>query len=450
VFIVEDKEEIGDEKKIASKSPYFAQLMQQFSSEQEIRIILPKWATVPSFVLLLKYTEGKPLGEVDIKTLQRVLWLSDFFKMSELQDICIQQITPLLSKDNVLIFLEDSFVKISTAALSGNSEIKDCWILLYQQCLNIAALNIPFLVKVESPALYNMDAIIIEELAEKAFKKFITNINSDNGAIIDLLTKYKKMNNPYDLLDYETQRLQEKEKVLFTGENATPTLTWSLTGLKGHFYKDSGPFFVFGNCWELTIWSSQQDGTVTIAIKHDKGKKEEIKNSQSIGKHNNDKAANSIILSERKDKKERRDSLGNLIEEEIEPFPPQCIVTLASLVRLAEFEPPGEGSFQITSLIAMSKSRTTLRVFQVEELVAINGRLTIEISLKPEYAYSGILTYISRNFNWLYNHPMIYKLTKNQFLTLLKHKFLNAKTEEDVIAALCLWCKFFMMNSGKQ
>eukprot|EP00826_Nyctotherus_ovalis_P003205 TRINITY_DN10647_c0_g1_i10.p1 TRINITY_DN10647_c0_g1~~TRINITY_DN10647_c0_g1_i10.p1 ORF type:complete len:414 (-),score=130.85 TRINITY_DN10647_c0_g1_i10:487-1707(-) len=382
-----------------------------------------------------KRQEGKHLGDIEINTLQRVLWLSDFFKMTELQDICIQHIVPLLSKDNVLIFLEDSFAKINSAALSESSEIKDCWISLYQECLNIAAVNIPFLVKVESPGLHNMDSIILEGLAEKAFKKFISNVNSDNGAIIDLLVKYKKMSNPYDLLEYETQRVHEKEKASFTAENAVPTLTWSLTGLKGHFYKDSGPFLVFGNCWELTIWSSQQDGTVTVAIKHDKVRKEEIKNSQVFGKLSG-KSANAVKLSERKDGQE------NFMEEDVEAFPPQCIITLASLVRLVEFEPAGEGSFQIASLIAGSKSRTTLRVFQAEELVTTSGKLTVELSLKSEYTYSGILTYISRNFNWLYHHPAIRKLTKNQLLTLLKHKFLNAKTEEDVVAALCLWCKF--------
>ena len=61
-----------------------------------------------------------------------------------------------------------------------------------------------------------MDTIIIEELSERAFKKFISNVNSDNGTIIEFLTKYRKMDNPYELLEYETQRLQEKEKALFT------------------------------------------------------------------------------------------------------------------------------------------------------------------------------------------------------------------------------------------
>ena len=74
-----------------------------------------------------------------------------------------------------------------------------------------------------------------------------------------------------------------------------------------------------------------------------------------------------------------------------------------------------------------------------DDLLTTNGKLTLEITFKPEFTYSGILTYISRNFNWLYHHLMIYKLTKNQFVTLLKHKFLNAKMEEDALTALCIW-----------
>ena len=441
IFVVENEEQIGDAEKISAKSLYFSQLVSQFTSEQEIRIILPKWATKLSFKSLLAYTEGQMLPESDIKTFQRILWLSDFFKMAELQEVCINRIIPLLSKDNVLVFLEDSFAKISTTALSGASEVYDCWISLYQECLNVAASSIPFLVKAAGSALYKMESIILEELADRAFKKFIVNVNSDNGSIIELLLKYRKMDNPYELLEFETQRLYEKEKAAFLTESSSPTLTWSLTGLKGHFYKDSGPFTVFGNVWELSMWSSQQDGSVSIAIKHGKSGKDDLNSSfktlnQLEPTQGKGKAAGSVKLSSRKEVVK-----GKMVpvEEDGEGFPPQCIVTISTLVKLVECEHAGEGTFQISSLIACSKSRSILRTLPSEEFLTTNGKLTIEITLKPEYTYSGILTYVSRNFNWLYNHSMVYKLNKNQFVTLLKHKFLNAKMEEDTLTALCIW-----------
>jgi len=443
IFVVEDTEQIGNADKISKKSPYFAQLVSQFTSDQEIRIILPKWATVSSFKYVLAHTENQPIENADIKTFQRVLWLSDFFKMAELQEISIVKIMPLLTKDNVLVFLEDSFAKISSTALSGQTEVNDCWIALYQECLNVAATNIAFLVKASVPALFKMDSIILEELADRAFKKFMSNVNSDNGAIVELLLKYRKMDNPYELLEYEAQRLYDKEKAAFTSENSSPTLTWSLTGLKGHFYKDSGQFMVYGNLWELSIWSSQTDGTISIAIKHGKSTgKDDMNTSFKAGineksnEANKGKQANFVKLSARKD------TIGSKLgqnDDDTEGFPSQSIVTLSTLVRLAECEKVEEGAFQISSLIASSKSRTVLRVLQAEELLTTNGKLTVEITLKPEYIYSGILTYISRNFNWLYQHPMIYKLSKNQFITLLKHKFLNAKIEEDVLTSFCIW-----------
>ena len=70
-----------------------------------------------------------------------------------------------------------------------------------------------------------------------------------------------------------------------------------------------------------------------------------------------------------------------------------------------------------------------------------NGQLTIDIYLKLEHTYSGILTYISKNFSWLYNTPGVGLMTRNQYLTLLKHKYLNVKCEEEVLVALCIWSK---------
>lgn len=400
------------------------------------------------------------MGEFDIKTYQRVLWLSDFFKISTLQELCIEKIIPLLSKDNVLVFLEDSFAKISSAALAADAggEVNDSWINLYQECLNVAALSIPFLVKAAGQALYKMESMIIEELADRAFRKFMVNVNSDNGAIVEMLVKYRQMENSFELLEFETQRLCEREKAAFTAETSTPTLTWNLTGLKGHFYKDSGSFSVLGSYWELSIWCSQQDGTVSIAIKQGKPPKDDLNSSVKqppamgatgavgvekgeMGEDRPKSRSASVVKLSPRDKELSGKHFGGAVPEDEGDgsLPAHCIVTLASFVRLVECEEKGEGSFQLASLISASKSRTILRTVQPEELLATNGKLTVEISIKLEFTYSGVLTYISRNFNWLYHDPQIGRLTKNQFMILLKHKFLNAKTEEDTLTALCLW-----------
>jgi hypothetical protein len=403
---------------------------------------MPKWATLSSFVLLMKHIKGEPFGDVDVKTSQRLLWLADFLKIGELEEICIKQlIIPRLNKDNVLVFLEDSFAKISSSTgADENVDIDDVWNLLLTECLDTAAQHIHYLVRAVRPVLVRQEEVVIDELLDRAFKIFMVNLNTDNGQVIELLMQVKKANSPFELLENERLKVSEREKQYFTSGEAAPTLTWNVSGLKGNFYRESEPFFVLNCYWVLSISSFKPQGTLSIAIKQSKSPKE-VEEQLNASYYNK----NQYFLKPSK-KRPPNSSKASPEKKSAEvssegKIPNHCLLTIASFVRIKEYEDVGEGTFQLASLISASKSPTVLRVMEAEDLQAQNGSLSIEIYLKLEYTYSGILTYISRNFNWLYNHPNVGKLTKNQFFILLKHKYLNVKREEDVLIALCMWSK---------
>eukprot|EP00826_Nyctotherus_ovalis_P028288 TRINITY_DN22363_c0_g1_i1.p1 TRINITY_DN22363_c0_g1~~TRINITY_DN22363_c0_g1_i1.p1 ORF type:complete len:217 (+),score=15.17 TRINITY_DN22363_c0_g1_i1:81-731(+) len=99
-----------------------------------------------------------------------------------------------------------------------------------------------------------------------------------------------------------------------------------------------------------------------------------------------------------------------------------------------------EGAFSIVSLIAGSKSPVVLRRIAISELPDTGGKLSIDIYMKMNYTYSGILAFISRNFDWLHNSASLPKLNKAELLIFLKHKHLNVKREEEVLIALFIWC----------
>eukprot|EP00826_Nyctotherus_ovalis_P006665 TRINITY_DN11600_c0_g1_i2.p1 TRINITY_DN11600_c0_g1~~TRINITY_DN11600_c0_g1_i2.p1 ORF type:complete len:416 (-),score=93.91 TRINITY_DN11600_c0_g1_i2:313-1560(-) len=366
-----------------------------------------------------------------MSTVQRLLWLADFFKVDSLTEHCIKSlIIPKLSKDNVIDFLEDSYTKVTAANSSDSLEV---WNLLIDQCLDLTAKNIQYLARINKERLMKQSADVIEEVADRAYKSFMTNMSADNSPITELLMHTRNTSCPFEMLEGERKRVLEKEKAYFTSEHASPNLTWSLSRLSGSFYKESEPFFVLGCYWVLSIWNYKEDGTVFIAIKQSKTPKEveELLNSTLKDTMNPAKKA----------------AEGEAAQGKI---PNHCILTVATFASIHELDKDNEGIFQLASLISASKVPTTIRILTMQDLERTNGQITIDIYLKLEYTHSGILTYISKNFSWLYNTPGVGLMTRNQFLTLLKHKYLNVKWEEEVLVALCIWSIPNVNNSGEK
>ncbi len=408
---------------------------------------MPKWATSAAFSVFLSYIKGEPLCDLDMSTAQRLLWLSDFFKIDDMTEMCIKKlVVPRLSKDNVLSFIDDSYLKISSSSDEGQAN--EAWSQLLSECLDVAARHLHFLVRTVGPRVAKLDPVVLEELIERAFKIAMENPSTDNAPIIDMLLHIRDMQDPFDLLENERLKVLEKERAYYSSGEASPNLTWNLSNLRGNFYRESEPFFVIGCYWVLSIWSYKQDGTVSIAIKQSKTPKEveEQLNSSVLSKER-------LFSSPAKKKdvtptKSRLDvnkllSSPDASAQAEGKIPNHCILTSATFVHINQLDEEGEGTFQLASLISAAKAPTVMRVITIDELNQLGGQLSIEIYLKLEHTHSGILTFISKNFNWLYNNPHVGRLTKNQFLVLLKHKHLNIKREEDALVALCIWCIIF-------
>ena len=113
-FIIDGKPITSDRNFIASKSEYFKEFISQFSNDQEIQIIMPKWTTKIAFNLLIRYLNDESICGIDIANVQPLLWLSDFFKLNGLTEFCINSlILPKLTKDNVLGLSKTSNILLS-------------------------------------------------------------------------------------------------------------------------------------------------------------------------------------------------------------------------------------------------------------------------------------------------------------------------------------------------
>jgi hypothetical protein len=371
------------------------------------------------------------MGSVEIKDSQRLLWLSDFFRIHELTQFCIKDlIITRLNKDNVLMFMEDSQAK-----LSSTENAASIWQELYLHCLNVTAQNIHYIIKFHYKQLHRIDPATLEEIVEKSFKMFNMALTTDHGPLIDLLSKLRKVDSIFELLEDENRRVVEKETEDFTKMDAKPTLTWKLTNLRGNFFKESEPVPFMNSYWVLSVWSLQKEESVSIAISQSKSPKEiEEQLNESYYKKNQFFVSSKKKGAHSKDESEELKSAAVLDGR----IPNHCILTLGSFIRIEELE-DGGGVLQLNSLISASKTPTVIRKLKLQELNSVDNKLTMQIFLKLEYNYSAILSYISKNFNWLYNDPAIAHLAKNQLQVLFRHKYLNIRKEDEAITALCLW-----------
>ena len=310
-----------------------------------------------------------------------------------------------------------------------------------------------------------MDREIIEDLISRAFQMHHLNSTVNNTPFMDILSKIREQKSVFELLEDESERIMSRDKPLLISRSATPTLTWSVNATGENFYVQTDPVCAMGTYWVLTFWSYHQQGVAYLGISHSKNPSTIATHGGGIvpqkyyGQNNyyrstikggiaGNNILNKLAGHKHKDKSENvKETVVDYLGGDVQQFPNHCMLTLASFVRIQELEEAGEGIFGVASLITLSKAPTLLRQVALGDLLDNNGKITIHVYFRVEYTHSAILTYISRNINIFYTDTTISKLTKNQFHTLLRHKYLNIAREEDILVAFCLWCKYIFIYS---
>lgn len=69
----------------------------------------------------------------------------------------------------------------------------------------------------------------------------------------------------------------------------------------------------------------------------------------------------------------------------------------------------------------------------------MDNAFDVSLYLSVSYTHSAILNYISKNFGSLYTLKDLHLLNKDHLKQILKHKYLNVSSEEEVIYFLCNW-----------
>jgi len=390
-------------------------------------------------MLFSKYIQNEELGEIDIKVAQRLLWLANLFKIWELElHIIKNYILPSLSKENAIDFLEDAYLKMSYASpAEEEDELSESWNVLLGEALNLVANNLSFLIKLQKEKLLKLDDAIINELTERSFKILSSQFTADNFAVTEFIMQKREIDCPFDLLEREEAKIRAEDKKAFAEGKIDSTLTWNLMNVVDGCNRESEPFTILGHTWSLCIQSFKTEGYLYISIKSPKITKDSEEFLLKSSYYNK----NNFFFNPSKKQMVIQSNNEPQIESQVDFIPNHCILTLSTSIQIKELKERNKGIFSMVSLFAGSERATMLRKIPLSKLPNTEGTLGIEVYMKMNYTYPGILAYISRNFDWLYNSPNLVKLSKTELLVLLKHKYLNIKREEDALVALCIWCK---------
>lgn len=139
--------------------------------------------------------------------LQRLLWLSDFLQLDEFQSLILKEkVISSLNMENAILFLNEAFKKLKI-----EEESADCWYLLFNTSINIAAKNLSWILKNKGKELRECNPKIAEEVVDRSLrysKEFFINDSSEQ---LELLRVIRNKQNFVELAIDQREALGKKK-----------------------------------------------------------------------------------------------------------------------------------------------------------------------------------------------------------------------------------------------
>ncbi|CAG9330401.1 unnamed protein product [Blepharisma stoltei] len=380
-FVVEN-ELLKIHKDTLLKKPYFQEILTGSETYPEVRIYLPDWMSSAAFHLYLSYIESSKLPKTDSQTARKLLWTADFFQDEELQkSLIVDCIIPHLTKDSVLLFLQDAFTKLS------NSK-SECWFELYHSCLLFIAENSHYIFSQFQSVIEGMDHKLIEDVMRYSMGRTLRISNTDNSFILEKIKALHNATGFVNLLEIEEKRITEN----FDCE--IPIFEWEISDFtSGNFYKESKTFMIGESEWVLCIWSFEHENRCEISIKY---------------------------------------------VQSGEIFSKDCIVTLSLLIQTEDEKIQLKP--KLVPLLLDSKTQSIIRSispFSPQETSMMKLRLFGKI----EYLYSVLLQHIARNPDISLEAEDLRLLPRDKLEAMLSYKYLNVNSEDQVLNIIGKWCE---------
>lgn len=194
----------------------------------------------------------------------KVVWLGDYFKISELVVIMLQTfVIPQIDDENVVQLINEAYTKLKSSGKNNvmrqNSDVimpdkynksmtfvnqekeEDAWYTLLDKSLSYLSDRNPIAILKGQKTQHQIPKVILEEVIERMHKK---SSGSPDSQMLKFLLTIKEYPTFLHLLHTEYENLQSIVKM--DQGNELPILTWEVTGLKDNLLKESDPFVIDG------------------------------------------------------------------------------------------------------------------------------------------------------------------------------------------------------------
>ena len=330
--------------------------------------------------------------ELDDKTtysdtlLQRVLWLSDFLQLEGLQARVIkEQIIPALTLENSLLFLTEAFKKLKT-----EEEAADCWYLLFNNAINVAAKGISWLIANKADELKICNEKIIDEIVDRSLRYDKAFLVEGAGSQLKLLQQLRKKDDVMDLIQGQRELLLHRKidrkqsskshnsNDLASLDTSHPKIMWKLINITTLSHKETGVFRIGGFNWKLAATLTQNKKFLGFSLQFE-GLNEDEKDCC-------DEGIVSVYYIMRANKQ--------MLHEDIR-------------LKHLNLEHKGE------PLI--------LNGYEIEQETAIDLKETeFVVYLSVEFIHSGVLTYLAKNIEHYRQSKKLLLLTVSEMEAVLK------------------------------
>ncbi|CAG9329950.1 unnamed protein product [Blepharisma stoltei] len=388
VFAVENDTIRANKQLLLSKSSYFQEILIGSENYAEVRVLLPEWVTPLSLNLYISYLDTGKIQKTDLFNVQKLLWLSDFFKDTKLQISLITDIIcPGLTKETVLLFLQDAFTKISTPPVAEH------WKILYHATLDYSAKNSSFIFSKFQSVIEKMEVPLVEDLIGSSMEQNLIVASSDNSYIIEKIKELKGASSLLDLLEKEETKILNSDVT----NRQLEGFTWNIMHFEsGNFYRESEPFEISGLSWVLCIWSFEHENKLEVSLKHT-----ELKSNKGITK--------------------------------------DSIVVISYAVQINDEDLSGKHP-NLIPILAGSNSQDIIRTISPFNQQSISD-LKIKIFAKVEFLYSSILQHLAKNPESSLENESLEKFSQSNLEVILKYKYLNIKSEDQALHLVGKWCE---------
>jgi len=390
-ILIAEKTEYEIENIYIMKSPYIRNIKSNLSDNEDLRIILPKWVTkfaLEKMLAYLRHAQCPEINDTNLNGIQRLLWLSDFLGIDEFQHRFIKEkVIPSLTASNCLIFLNESFKK-----LKSSEESSDSWYVLFNFSMNTLAKNLEYNYAQKRNELMQMNDKILEEVIERSLKYNKNHFNTDQKAIIDVLTTSRKKADVFELL--ESQRRIVLNKKFINGPNQ-PNITWKLSNLSKISEKETSSFKFGGFSWKLVAKMLKGENQLVFHLRFDT-------------------PLDALTAGE-----SAENTYNSVSYSTVQPSQ-DGILTIYFVMKTNGVLVHRE--IQIKSLNIKENPTIKLHTLRQQEINELSGRENeFVVNLNLEYTYAAILIHISKNIDKYHQNKSVALLSRDDVCAVFRN-----------------------------